>query len=358
MLEPIEELFRKEVRPFTNGILRLHNNSRPVPYKTEKEFLDAYTKNGYVQTPGYVSRGFMDINFIMHLNPSGPEWHRLIMAYFQPKAFFIERSELGKSLAKSGVDIDIINDDKYFFLDGIGRWVEIKIIDRIKDSDRKLSSIKKELIEDIKSIPCYQALQMCDYFWDAAQKADLSNLLGTKEPEPGEIIAAGILAASRLAMTEEDLYGNFNDAFSKLEDIAFRTKGKSIVDIYHIGGMYKKKQKIVIPSEDIKYLESTAKDLGFLMATDKQVSEIGIVLGKTKKELSEINKQYGQNPFTRFAELSSGIYGRVEEAVAKDPGKTLSEIGAEGPVLKRMLTDFLINYSNQLSEYWKEINGS
>jgi len=366
MLETIEEIFQKEVQPFTSDILKLRNNSRPILYReedeflntrVEDEFLNTRVKNEYAQTSDNVTIGYMKNNLIIHINPYEPERYALIMAYFQPKAFFIEKSELGKSLAKNGIEIDI-NDSKYSYLDGIGRWVEIKLIDRMRNTEKKMNDIKKELEDDVKSAPCYQAFLMCNSFWDAAQKTDLNSLVGTKDPEPGEIIAASILAASRLATSEEDLYNNFNKAFSRIGDIAFRGKGKSIVDIYHIGGMYRKIEKIVVPVEDIRHLENIARDLGFLMATEKQISEIGIALEKTISGLSKINEAHKQNPFTRFYELSSAIYADVRKVVDANPGKTFTEIGTERPVLKKMLTDFLINYSNQLSEYLKEANGS
>lgn len=354
MLEPIEELFRKEVTPFTNGILKLHNKSRPILYKTENEFLDAYTKNGYVQNEDYVSRGFMDKSSVMHLNPSDPEWHTPIMAFFQPEAFFLERSELGQSLAKNGVAMDVYNDDRYFFLGGIGMWVEIRAIERMNNSDRKLNDLKKELVEEVKSMPFYQAFQMCDYFWDAAHKADLSSLRGTKEPEPSEIIAAGILGASRLAMTEKDLYGNFNSAFSKLGDIAFRTKGKSIVDLYHIGGMYKKKEKIIIPPEEIEDLEDIAEHLGHLITINRQIGQIVPAMEKVKEKISQISS-YGKNPFTGFVEVSSTIHKGISTAANVDSTKTLDQIDIENSTLKKLSTEFLISLSNEIELYKKEL---
>lgn len=365
MIEPIEELFRKEVLSFTNGTLKLNNSSRPILYKTQKEYLDVYKKITNFKIPTgssyiHIPRGFMGNDFLIHLNPSDPEWHIPIMSFYQLPAFFTEKSELGQDLSKTGEYIDIFNDDRYFFLDGIGRWVEIKNIDEIKYGHRELIDLEKELIEDVKFRPCYEAFQMCDHFWDAAQKqkSDLSNLLGTKKPEPGEIIIASVLAASRLAMTEKDLYKDFNRAFSKLGDIAFHTEGKSIVDIYLIGRMYRKKENIVIPTEDVKYLENVAKELGFLIATNKQVSEIEIVLKKTTEKLSEINRQYGQNPFTEFAKSSLDLYNIVKKAADNGPGKTLSQTESDIPVLKDLLPNFLIKYSSQLNEYRKKINGS
>ncbi|MEM2146688.1 MAG: hypothetical protein QW279_15100, partial [Candidatus Jordarchaeaceae archaeon] len=213
MIEIAEELFKKHVRPFTYDKLKLHNSSKPKVYETQEEFISVYYEFIESEYEDYLPRGFIDKNFVIHLDPSDDGWYIPVMAYFQPYAFFLEKSQLGQILHKSNEKIDFVNDNRYSYLDGISRWVEIKTIDSVQNINKKLMDIKEELLKDVKSRSSYPAFQICFDLWDEAHKANLSNLVGIKDPEPCEIIAATILASSRISMTEQKLYGNFNEAF-------------------------------------------------------------------------------------------------------------------------------------------------
>jgi hypothetical protein len=353
MLEPtIEELF-EEISYFTNDILRLNNNSKPKVYGREKDFFDAYVKIENIQiSDDSAPRAIIDKDQVIHLNPSDKNWYVPIIAFFQPYSFFMEKTDLGKDLLKSNVDV--LKDKKYSFLEGIGRWVELQTIEQMKNNGYNFDGIKSEMMNDIKSKPSYKAFQICDSFWNSREKMDLSILRGTKDPESNEIIAASILAASNQAM--KDPSENFNKFFLELDKNVSSTKGAYFVDIYSLARLYTKKKEKILKQEEVMYLRECAGEIGILIATNESSAKMKISLQKLSRKLSDIESEYKtSNPFREIIPTSFSLYNGFKEntsnQVINDP---------EIFTLKQSLLDFFTDYVVRLNEYMKEngkING-
>lgn len=335
----IENVY-EDVLSFTDGVLKLNNNSRPKFYNTEDEFCEIVygllEKKNKEIVEGSIHRAIIDDELVIHLNPSDKQFYAPIIGFFQPYGFFLTHTDLGKDLHESGKE-DVLYDEKYYFLDGIGRWVEKEIVNRFGRKGYDFGKIEHELFSDLKSSPCYKAYEICEKLWKEADehKKELTKLHSSlKDPEPNEVIIASILFASR------DPSQGFNVAFRELENM-------SISDIFVKSGLYIEKINKIIPPEEVEIARRYITELGMATATRRSIGDINILLKQTEEKLLQFTEEYGIVSFTKLSKQSSNLYRLFETS---EPYKRIDEL-ADPIGCAEAMGRFLTDAENQLKRY-------
>jgi len=313
----IEETF-EDVLSLTNQDLLLNNSSRPHVWKSEErfiEFVKGMTKKAGIELEeDDIPRAMInEDDLIIHLNPIDVDWHGPIIGYYQPLCVFLERTIMGRELRESGKK-NILYDKKCYFLDGFGRFVEEKTIERLSERGYKLDVVKYELSKELKSAPYYKDVkkilnQKWKESYDARNDLDklfLDKLLyGSKKPNYKEIIAALILASS------SDSTKDFNKTFLELENM-------TIPDIFVKSGSYGKiVENELIPREEADAIRSCVLNLMAYIGDEKQIRDIKPLLKEAEEQLSQLGKDYDLNPLDSLGKRASELYKMIDPQPTK-----------------------------------------
>ncbi len=305
MIDEIEKI-HEDVLSFTDDVLRLNNSSRPQldTKVTFYNLLEMELRKSGTKMPEGEPRAFISDDLIIHLNQHALEgdlfkdWSATAIAFFQPYAFFLERTDVGEQLRNSG-KLGQLSKECHF-PDGIGRWVEKESWGRLKARGYDFDRVQFELIGELKSHDYYRSYEICEKLWKSAETADLSRLYGSKKAEPNEIIVASILLAS----TGESR--DFNASFLELENM-------SIPQIFVKSGLYMEAiEKPLVPSEELETVEKYIKELGFMMAAERPIGDVREALKRTEEKLLQLGKDYEVNFLTELGGRALKLYGIIE----------------------------------------------
>lgn len=342
MIDEIEKI-HEDILSFTDNVLKLNNNSRPQ-LETEESFynlLEMELRKSGMKMPEDEPRAFISDDLIIHLNQRAlegdlfKEWSATAIVFFQPYAFFLERTDVGEQLRNSD-KLGQLSKECYF-LDGIGKWVEKESWGRLNTRGYDFDRVQFELIGELKSHEYYRAYKICEKLWKSAETADLSRLYGPKKAEPNEIIVASILLAS----TGESR--DFNASFLELGNMP-------IPQIFVKSGLYVEAiEKPSIPSEELGIMEKHIKELGFIMAAERSIGDVREALKRTEGELLQLGKDYEVNSLTELGERASKLYGIIETHLPKLRIEEIPDSKTYTMLLQTLLDDsekFLKRYIN------------
>ena len=311
MPKSIEETF-EDVLSLTNGDLHLNNSSVPRVWNSEEKFMEFVNKkkekDKFELKEDEIPRALIDdADLVIHLNPEDVDWHGPIIGSFQPYCVFRERTRMGREMYESGRK-NILHDKGCYFLDGIGRFVEEKTIDRLSERGYKLDAVKSELSKSLKSSQFYRAFKICEKKWKESYDArnDFDKLLyGPKKPDYKEIIAAIILASS------SDLSKDFNKTCSDLEDIA-------VSDIFVMSGLYGKVvEKDFISREEAEAMRKCVLSLRAYIGDERQLRDIKPLLQQAGEKLSQLGKDYDLNSLVTLGKRGSELYKIIDPQPTK-----------------------------------------
>lgn len=342
----IEKIY-EDVLSFTDDDLRLNNKSKPQLESGEEFYriLEKESRKANIEIPELEVTGLIDNNLIIHLNYHAIEGELFrelsakIIAFFQPYAVFLERTELGGELLKSG-KLNKLS-EKYYLLDGIGIWVEEETEKRLKTKGYHFERLHSELTKKWelsqyhkdRSSDIDKARDICRRLWRDAVKADLSKLYGQKKAEPNEIIVASILYASA------DVFKDFNTTFLELENMP-------ISEIFVKSGLYLEAIEKLIPPEEIKEVEDCVKKLGYLVGLERPIGDIKGSLKKIEEVLLQLDKNYRIEFPDEIDKRVSKLYEIIKDHPAM---KRIEEI--PDPLYKTSLQNLLIDIEKFIDRY-------
>jgi len=340
VIEEIERIFHEDVLPITNDILKLNNSSRPKLLTLENfyEVAEREAKKIDMELPEDELIAFLGEDLITYLNQHAlegelfNEWSAAAMAFFQPYAFFLEKTDIGEQLLKSG-KLHAAN-EKFNFLDGVGRFVEEEVGNRLKTKGYLWERIQPDLMKNLESSQYRKAYEICKTLWEEAWKTDLCKLY-PKGAKPNEIIVACILSAS------VDISKDFNTAFLELENM-------SIPQIFAKSELYLEavEKPSILPTE-LEEMQSYIKEIGLFVATERPISDIREILKKTKEKLLHVGKNYEIASLTELGEQASQLYGIFEKQL---PKLRIEEI-PDSKTCVMLLQNFLTDTENFLKQY-------
>ena len=249
----------------------------------------------------------MDYDFFIHLNRKELEGQYfnekclLRISFLYPWGFYLEKTDIGEHILT--LSRLYSSDIKYDFPNGICKWIENQVAERLDGKGYSLKKIRPEMMDgfDFEHDEVYM---MCDDLLIRTKKSDLSKLYrcggNGKTAEPTDILVAGILdASSKDEKTGE--YRNFTNSFLKLG-------GKSIKDILlDSGRCMERVDKPKIPSDDVDYIEKNILKLSFALANNKQVSEVNMIL-KNLTKMSKLGNSYDDSELKELGGISSELF--------------------------------------------------
>lgn len=320
MVEDIEEI-DEDVRLFTDKDLRLDNGSRPK-LETEEEFHDTLERENVEMTEDGERRAIMDNDLIIYLNALDKNWSAAAIAFFQPYAFFLERTDLGRQLRESNKTDTL--DERYPSLGGISRWIELETINRLKTKGYNFNEVLPEITNELNSSQYYKGYEICRRLWKTAHESDLGKL--HPKAEPNKIIVAGILSAS------SDVSRDFNDAFLKLENMP-------ILDIFTNSDLYGITKEKSLTSEEIEFMEKCIDDIGFGMGIEKQIGDIRESLRKLEEITLRLGRNYENNSLKRIGEQALNLYSIIKSHPPKLRIEELPDQETYTMLLQTLLSD-------------------
>lgn len=309
----IEETFNN-VLSLTNNDLLLNNSSKPYVWKSEEKFLEFLINKSKKEnlrlelSEDEIPRGMFDeSDLTIHLNPGDSEWHGTIIGYYQPHAFFLERTRMIRELCESGKN-HLLHGEGFYFLDGIGDFVGHKTTEKLIGMNYELETVRSELSKSLPSSKSYKAFEICEKRWREAYeiREDLAKTLaGPKTPDYKEIIAMIILASS------SDLAKNFNEAFLEL-------KNMEVIDIFSNSGLYYKIiEKGLISHEEAGNIRNLILNLKAFMGDERQIRDIKSILKQTEEQLAQLGIKYNINPLISSSKRFSRLYTIIESQPSK-----------------------------------------
>lgn len=322
MVEDIEEI-DEDVRLFTDKDLRLDNGSRPK-FETKEEFHDTLEGENVEVTEDGERRAIMDDDLVIHLNDLDKNWSAATIAFFQPYAFFLERTDLGRQLRES--DKTDTLDERYPSLGGIARWTEIETMDRLKTKGYNFNEVLPEITNELESSQYYKGYEICRKLWKTAHESDLSKL--DPKAEPNKIIVASIILSASSNVSKD-----FNRAFFELENMF-------IPDIFVKSDLYGIAKKKSLTSEEIEFMEKCIDAIGSGMGREKQIGDIRESLRNLGEITLRVVGNYENNSLKEIGNQALNLYNIIKSHHAKLRIEEIPDSKTYNMLLQNLLSDY------------------